>query len=61
MISLAEEGLVGILGLLELLVQLVDELTEDEGVDVLAQLVDKEPEKTENAWSYLEVVYSKDV
>ena len=43
---LAQEGLLGLLLLFELLAQGQDELAEDERVDVLAQLVDEEPEKT---------------
>ena len=43
--GLAQEGLLGLLLLFELLAEGQDELAEDERVDVLAQLVDEEPEK----------------
>ena len=45
---LADERLVGIVLLLVPLVQLVDELTEDQRVDVLAQLVQEEPRTKSN-------------
>ena len=44
-LDLAQEGFLGFLPLLEPLAEGQDELAEDERVDVLAQLVDEEPEK----------------